>query len=112
MAPAVGYATVVFRGRHAADLADLTDEELAGYWSDVRVAALALRTVFAPVHLNYSVLGNEVPHLHTHVLPRYALDPAPLRPLPPDVWDTAARLTARNLDEQVGRLKDAVELLR
>jgi hypothetical protein len=28
------------------------------------------------------------------------------------VWDAAARLTARDLDEQVRRLKDAVEQIR
>jgi diadenosine tetraphosphate (Ap4A) HIT family hydrolase len=28
------------------------------------------------------MLGNAVPHLHTHLLPRFAVDPAPGRPLP------------------------------
>jgi diadenosine tetraphosphate (Ap4A) HIT family hydrolase len=40
--------------------------------------------------MNYMTLGNTVPHLHTHVVPRYRDDPAPGRPLaweqiqPPD----------------------------
>jgi diadenosine tetraphosphate (Ap4A) HIT family hydrolase len=28
-----------------------------------------------PVKLNCDVLGNSLPHLHTHVIPRYAEDP-------------------------------------
>jgi diadenosine tetraphosphate (Ap4A) HIT family hydrolase len=32
--------------------------------------------------MNYQTLGNVVPHLHTHLLPRFARDPAPGRPLP------------------------------
>jgi diadenosine tetraphosphate (Ap4A) HIT family hydrolase len=32
--------------------------------------------------MNYDVLGNSLPHLHTHVLPRYADDPKPGWPFP------------------------------
>ncbi|MBG0567906.1 hypothetical protein [Actinoplanes aureus] len=32
--------------------------------------------------MNYETLGNTVPHLHTHLLPRFAQDPAPGRPFP------------------------------
>jgi diadenosine tetraphosphate (Ap4A) HIT family hydrolase len=34
------------------------------------------------VKVNYDVLGNSVPHLHTHVMPRYADDPRPGWPFP------------------------------
>lgn len=37
----------------------------------------AARTQFDPVKVNYMTLGNTVPHLHTHVVPRYLDDPAP-----------------------------------
>ena len=32
--------------------------------------------------MNYQTLGNTVPHLHTHLLPRFTEDPAPGRPFP------------------------------
>jgi len=34
------------------------------------------------VKLNYETLGNALPHLHTHVMPRYADDPKPGWPFP------------------------------
>ena len=44
--------------------------------------ARALQAVLQPVKLNYEVLGNAAPHLHTHLVPRYADDPRPGWPFP------------------------------
>jgi diadenosine tetraphosphate (Ap4A) HIT family hydrolase len=45
-------------------------------------AAHALETHFHPVKTNYNVLGNSLPHVHTHIIPRYADDPRPGWPFP------------------------------
>lgn len=79
---ATGHVAVVFRGRHVADLGDLTPEELAQYWRDVQHVGRAVNRAFAPCHVNYMLLGNLVPHLHVHVVPRYLDDSAPGMPLP------------------------------
>ncbi len=34
--------------------------------------------------MNFQLLGNAVPHLHCHILPRYYGDPAPSPPLDMD----------------------------
>jgi diadenosine tetraphosphate (Ap4A) HIT family hydrolase len=39
------------------------------------MAALAIVRSFAPDHMNYESLGNVVPHLHVHLVPRYRDDP-------------------------------------
>jgi diadenosine tetraphosphate (Ap4A) HIT family hydrolase len=39
--------------------------------------------VFESDKMNYSLLGNLIPHLHWHIVPRYWSDPAPGRPLNP-----------------------------
>ena len=44
-------------------------------------AGRAVRAQFDPVKLNYLTLGNTIPHLHTHVVPRYRDDPAPGGPI-------------------------------
>ena len=38
--------------------------------------ASALQRHYRPVKMNYQTLGNAVPHLHTHLLSRFAQDPA------------------------------------
>jgi diadenosine tetraphosphate (Ap4A) HIT family hydrolase len=44
--------------------------------------ARAIEVHLHPVKVNYNVLGNSVPHLHTHIVPRYADDPRPGWPFP------------------------------
>src|SRR5258708_4746185 len=76
-APLPGFTIVVWRGRHVADPADLTDEEACGYESEVLTVARALRRHFQPAQVNYLTLGNQIPHVHTNVVLRYVDDPAP-----------------------------------
>jgi diadenosine tetraphosphate (Ap4A) HIT family hydrolase len=77
-----GYCVVVWRRGHVSEPTDLEPEAAAGYWREVVEVGRAIRTRFDPVKLNYLTLGNVVPHLHTHVLPRYSDDPAPGEPIP------------------------------
>jgi diadenosine tetraphosphate (Ap4A) HIT family hydrolase len=78
-----GYTLVIWRGRHVNEPTELTAEEASGYWQDVLTVARALMEHYAPIKMNYETLGNSLPHLHTHLVPRYAEDdPAPGRPFP------------------------------
>ena len=77
-----GYTLVVWRGRHVAEPTELTPEEAGSYWQELLTGARALEEHYRPAKTNYQILGNAVPHLHAHVLPRYEDDPAPGRPLP------------------------------
>jgi len=77
-----GYTVVVWRGRHVAEPTELGEEEAAAYWLELLRVGRALEAHLQPVKLNYNLLGNSLPHLHTHVLPRYADDPRPGWPFP------------------------------
>ena len=77
-----GYTLVIWRGRHVIEPFELSDEEAAEYWLEVVKVGKALATFYKPLKMNYETLGNTVPHLHTHLLPRYEIDPAPGRPFP------------------------------
>jgi diadenosine tetraphosphate (Ap4A) HIT family hydrolase len=77
-----GYTIVVWRGRHVAEPTELSQDEAARYWLEVVRVAWALEKHLEPVKMNYNLLGNQLPHLHTHVLPRYADDPKPGWPFP------------------------------
>ena len=73
---------MIWRGRHVAEPTELTDDEAAAYWRELLAVGRALEGHFAPVKLNYELLGNSLPHLHAHVVPRYADDPRPGWPFP------------------------------
>jgi diadenosine tetraphosphate (Ap4A) HIT family hydrolase len=77
-----GYSVVIWRGRHVAEPTELADEEASRYWLEVLRVGRALERHLRPVKLNYDLLGNSLPHLHTHVIPRYADDPRPGWPFP------------------------------
>jgi diadenosine tetraphosphate (Ap4A) HIT family hydrolase len=77
-----GYTVANWRGRHVAEPTELTTEEAAQYWLEVLQVGRAVETAFTPVKMNYETLGNAVPHLHTHVMPRHADDPLPGFPFP------------------------------
>ena len=48
---------------------------------------VAVRKVFQPEKVNLASLGNVVPHLHWHVIPRFADD----RHFPNPIWGEAKR---------------------
>jgi diadenosine tetraphosphate (Ap4A) HIT family hydrolase len=77
-----GYTIVTWRGRHVAEPTELQPEEAAAYWLEVLHVARALELQLDPVKTNYNLLGNSLPHLHTHVIPRFADDPKPGWPFP------------------------------
>ncbi len=79
-----GWVFVVLR-RHATELYDLSAAERAVLIEDVSRVADALARAFRPVKMNYELLGNQVPHIHWHLIPRLVGDPDPRWP----VWRVA-----------------------
>ena len=71
-----------WRGRHVAEPTKLSADEATGYWLEVLRVARALESHLRPVKMNYNLLGNSVPHLHTHLIPRYTIDREPGWPFP------------------------------
>lgn len=91
-----GFCRVIWNA-HVAELSDLDRASREHVMHVVYVVEQVLRATLAPDKINLASLGNEVPHLHWHIIPRYKDDahfPAP-------VWaprrreDDAARLAAR-----------------
>ncbi len=77
-----GYTISIWRGRHVAEPTELSEEEASTYWLELLRVGRALEQHLEPVKLNYDLLGNALPHLHTHVITRYADDPRPGWPFP------------------------------
>jgi len=68
-----GYCILIFH-RHAVELHDLTPEERQNWIEDIAAVGKAISTVCGAAKLNVSMLGNQVPHLHCHIIPRYPED--------------------------------------
>ncbi len=101
-----GYCILVAR-RHATELSRLEDSERRAYCDEMCWLARAIEECFRPYKLNYELLGNQVPHLHWHLFPRYADDPDVLRP----VWFAVENAADRSLQNgPVARAETAARI--
>ncbi len=75
-----GYAIVIWRGRHVSDPTALSRDEATTYFDEVLYVARAIELKYQPIKMNLELLGNSLPHLHTHVVPRYLDDGEPGHP--------------------------------
>jgi diadenosine tetraphosphate (Ap4A) HIT family hydrolase len=75
-----GWTVVVFQ-RHATELFHLTPAERCRLIEEVNHVAKTLTDIYHATKINYELLGNQLPHIHWHVIPRLAGDPAPLEPV-------------------------------
>ncbi len=67
--------------------------------------ARALLTVYRPLKLNYETLGNSLPHLHTHLIPRFTDDPAPGHPFPLSPVAPKAKIAEARLLAEAAELR-------
>ena len=86
--------------RHVREMTDLAEADRTRLMRAVFATESALRELFRPDKVNLASFGNQVPHLHWHVIPRAGDDPhfpepswgPPKRPAPagrPGVADAA-----------------------
>jgi predicted kinase/diadenosine tetraphosphate (Ap4A) HIT family hydrolase len=75
-----GYSVVIWRGRHVSDPTELTADEARDYFEEVLRVGRAIEKQYKPIKMNFEMLGNSLPHLHTHVVPRYLNDGEPGHP--------------------------------
>jgi diadenosine tetraphosphate (Ap4A) HIT family hydrolase len=78
---------VIWKGRHVAEPTELSAEESFGFWREVTAVASAIERRYRPLKMNWLSLGNWVPHLHVHLVPRHPDDPCAGGPLEQDAFD-------------------------
>src|SRR5690606_19965979 len=76
-----GFTRVVWNA-HVAELSDLSDADRAWLFEILVCVERVMRAVFAPAKINLASLGNQVPHLHWHLIARWPDDPH----FPAPVW--------------------------
>ena len=100
--------TVLVLKRHARELYDLSSTERIQLMEEVSLVAKTLAQVYEARKINYELLGNQLPHIHWHLIPRLASDPATLEP----VWRVPHELKLRSgseLQSVVQRLRQALQ---
>ena len=106
-----GYTVVVWKGRHVAEPWELSVQEAAGFWFEVALVALAIEEEYQPMKMNWLSLGNGVPHLHVHLVPRPPDDPRAGGPLEGDAFDATStpELPQSQLETEAAALRSRIK---
>lgn len=86
-----GFCRVIWNS-HVAEMTDLAEAERTELMQVVWLVESCVRRVMLPDKVNLASLGNMVPHIHWHIIPRYTND----RNFPDSIWSVARRDTERN----------------
>ncbi len=99
-----GYCILKYK-EHVKEFFDLTEDARKLLMNHVCFTAKALQTVFSPDKMNYELLGNKVPHLHWHIIPRFKTDPA----WPEPIWNhphSPEIIVAERVQEVIAEIKN------
>ena len=107
-----GWCVLVLKD-HVEHMANLPVSVQSEIFSETARVAAAIRRVFTvsdpespPLRINYECLGNQVAHVHWHVIPRHADDPDPRN----TVWNWSREMIGPPPDRRA--LTDLAESLR
>lgn len=94
-----GFCRVIWKD-HIKEMTDLSEQDQLYLWQWVMKTEKAIRAVMQPAKINLASLGNVVPHLHWHVIPRFENDAH----FPSPIWAVARRDGVLHEPEDLPRL--------
>jgi diadenosine tetraphosphate (Ap4A) HIT family hydrolase len=101
-----GYV-LLFSKDHVTELFHLAPSVRSALIEEVNRVAEALHQVYTPTKMNYELLGNMVPHMHWHLVPRFTDDPLWPRP----IWSEPhqeKQLNPQGYRETIARIQEAL----
>ncbi len=98
-----GYCRVVWND-HENEMTDLTGSDRRHLMSVVFAVEAAMRTCLDPDKINLASLGNQVPHVHWHVIPRWRDDSH----FPQSIWGQPQRAPGPRAAVAVAALRAAL----
>ena len=101
-----GYTFVVAK-EHVTELFHLDREARTTVIEEVAATAAALYSLFKPDKINYELLGNMVPHMHWHLVPRFRTDTLWPRPIWAEAHDEVI-LSAAEYAERIESIRKAI----
>ena len=87
-----GYCRAIWNA-HIKEMTDLTEPDRAHFMRVMFAIESVLRKMLNPDKINLASLGNQTPHLHWHVIPRYRDDAH----FPNPIWSERLRDPTRNI---------------
>jgi diadenosine tetraphosphate (Ap4A) HIT family hydrolase len=66
----LGRCNVVYND-HAVDFHELSEEQRNVFMRDVATVGKAIALAFNPTKINYGAYGDNISHLHMHIVPKY-----------------------------------------
>lgn len=101
-----GHCQLIYDRSHVVGVEDLPAAAFALVAGDLHRAAQAIASICQPDRMNYASLGNVVPHLHWHLIPRYRDDPR----WGSAIWtsDPGEMRVTRLADQELQRLASAL----
>ena len=96
-----GY-TLLFTKNHVTELFHLHRDLRAALMEELSMVAEALYSAYSPAKINYELLGNMVPHIHWHIVPRFSSEPLWPRP----IWAEPHEELLLSPDEYLQRIEN------
>jgi len=101
-----GFVRIILN-KHIAEFSDLSLDEYLEVMKEVYRIEKIIRETIKPDKINVASLGNYVPHLHIHIIPRYKDDVW----FPDSIWSETHRsyqyeTTNEQLNELIKRIKE------
>lgn len=89
-----GYTRVIWQ-QHVPEMTDLPQPERRHIMDVVCAVETVMRKILEPTKVNLAQFGNQVPHLHWHVIPRWQLDPY----FPEAIWAMPSKRSVEQREE-------------
>lgn len=102
-----GFCRVIWHA-HIREMTDLAETDRLHLMRVVLRVERAVRDVLRPRKVNLASLGNQVPHLHWHVIPRFADDPH----YPDAIWAARRRDPRVSAADKAAMREQLVERIR
>jgi len=99
-----GFCRVIAQ-RHVKEMADLPESERMALMHIVFAVEQTLLKLMRPVKINLASLGNLVPHVHWHVIPRFNDDAH----FPQPIWAARARNGSRRAAPDLAALRNTLD---
>lgn len=97
----------VILNNHISEMSDLAEDSRITLMEWVWHTEKTLRELLQPDKINLACLGNQVPHIHWHVIPRFKDDPH----FPASIWGERIRNgTKHNFDTLEQQLRDKLSI--